>query len=103
MGLPNVGSLVLGLIAWVLPIVNLERRKRNNHKNGLVLLYMSYSACAISLCFQIFYQYHLVQIEDWGAIADTMGGVALAAGILLLVTIVLNAIFLFVDRDRTAV
>lgn len=29
----NVGSLVLGLIAWTLPVVNLMRYKNHNHKN----------------------------------------------------------------------
>lgn len=103
MGLLNLGSLVLGLIAWVLPIIHLERRKRDNQNKGLTLLFMSFSACAISLCFQIFYQYHLVQIEDWSAIMDTMGGVALASGVLLIVTIVLNAMTLFVKSDKSAV
>ncbi|WP_060204937.1 hypothetical protein [Sporosarcina koreensis] len=93
----NVGSLVLGLIAWILPIVNLMGLTK--HRSAFSI--MSLSACAISLVFQIYYNYHLVQIEDWAALMDTMGAVAGAATILLVVTLVLNAITLIVYWGRT--
>ncbi|MGG0668730.1 hypothetical protein ABE073_09380 [Lederbergia citrisecunda] len=93
----NVGSLVLGLIAWILPIVNLMGMT----KHWTAFSIMSLSACTISLVFQIYYNYHLVQIEDWAALMDTMGAVAGAATILLVVTLVLNAITLIVYRGRT--
>lgn len=98
-GLLNLGSLVLGLIAWTLPVVNLFRSKKHDHKNWGMFSIMSISACAISLCFQIFYNYHLVMIEDWGALMDTMGGVVFAATVLLIVTIILNVINLNVYRN----
>ncbi|QDQ02370.1 hypothetical protein FOH38_18870 [Lysinibacillus fusiformis] len=101
-GLLNVGSLVLGLIAWILPVVSLMQYKKHNHSNWGVLAFLSISACAFSLCFQIFYNYHLVKIEDWSALMDTMGAVAFAAIVLVIVTILLNAITLIVYRDRTA-
>ncbi|KHF39278.1 hypothetical protein [Halalkalibacter okhensis] len=96
----NVGSLVLGLIAWILPVVNLMRDKKDVHRNNWVALsIISISACAISLCFQIFYNYHLVMIEDWSAIMDTIGAVAFVSAVLLIVTIILNAITLIVYRS----
>ncbi|MFJ7976687.1 hypothetical protein JNUCC23_09745 [Peribacillus sp. JNUCC 23] len=98
----NIGSLVLGIIAWLLPVVNLIRDKKQDNKNWVALSIMSISACAISLCFQIFYNYHLVKIEDWGALMDTMYAVAFAATVLLIVTIILNGINLIVYRNRTA-
>jgi len=100
-GLLNLGSLVLGLIAWTLPVVNLLRSKNHNYKNWVVLSLMSISACAISLCFQIFYNYHLVKIEDWSALMDTMYAVAFAATVLLIGTIILNTINLIVYRNIT--
>ncbi|MFB5285218.1 hypothetical protein [Peribacillus sp. Hz7] len=100
-GLLNLVSLVLGLIAWILPVVNLMRSKKHDHKNWVVLSVMSISACAISLCFQIFYNYHLVKIEDWGALMDTMYAVVFAATVLLIVTIILNAINLIIYRNIT--
>ena len=101
MGLLNVGSLVLGLIAWLLPINNLAKSKKRNHDNWAVLSVMSISACAISLCLQIFYNNHLVKIEDWSALMDTTGAVAFVSAVLLTVTIILNAITLIVYRNRT--
>jgi len=101
-GLLNFGSLVLGLIAWILPVMNLMRYNKHEYKNWIALSFISVSACAISLCFQIFYNYHLVKIEDWSALMDTMGAVAIVSAVLLVVTITLNAITLFVYRDRTA-
>lgn len=98
----NLGSLVLGLIAWLLPVVNLMRYKKPDHKNWAVLSIMSISACAISLCFQIINNYHLVKIEDWTALMDITGSLAVIASVLLIVTIILNAITLIVYRDRIA-
>ena len=98
----NLGSLVLGLIAWILPVVNLMRYEKQNQKNWVPLTIMSISACAISLCFQIFYNYHLVKIEDLSALMDTTGAVAFVAAVLLIVTILLNVITLIVYRDRAA-
>lgn len=95
----NVGSLILGLIAWILPIVNLTRDKKQENNNWVAFSIMSISACSFSLCFQILYTYHLVKIEDWGALADTTYAVAFAAAVLLIVTILLN---LVVYRNRTA-
>ncbi|MBA9029308.1 hypothetical protein [Peribacillus huizhouensis] len=101
-GLFNLGSLILGLIAWILPVVNLMRYKKHDHWNSVVPSIMSIGACAISLCFQILYNYHLVKIEDWSALMDTTSAVAFVAAVLLIVTIILNAITLIVYRDRTA-
>lgn len=56
----------------------------------------SVSACAISLCMQIFYTNHLVKIEDWSALMDTSSAVALVVTVLLAVTIILNVITLVV-------
>ncbi|WP_312097209.1 hypothetical protein [Niallia sp.] len=97
-GLLNIGSLVLGLIAWILPAANLMRNKRENQGNWLIIGLVSMSACTIALLFQIFYNYHLVSIEDWSALMDTTGGVVVAATVLILVTIVLNAVNLIVYR-----
>ncbi|MEY8741954.1 hypothetical protein AB9M62_20975 [Bacillales bacterium AN1005] len=64
-GLLNIGSVVLGLIALAIPTYCLKNKK---HENSIVLSSISYAACAISLCFQIFYNYNLVKREDWSAL-----------------------------------
>jgi len=99
-GLLNLGSLMLGLIALMLPVVNLMRYEKYSHRNWAAFSIISISACAISLCFQIFYNYHLVKIADWSALMDTTGAIALVSGVLLIVTIILNAITLIVYRGR---
>ena len=99
-GLLNVASLILGLIAWVLPVISLMKYRRTHNQNWITLSILSLSACAISLCFQLFYSYHLVKIEDWAALMDTTGAVVFAATVLLLVTLLLNAITLFVFRYK---
>lgn len=101
-GLLSLGSLVLGLIAWILPVVNLMEYEKHAHRNWAILSIMSTSACAISLCFQIFYNYHLVKIADWTALMDTMDAVVFIAAILLIVTIILNVITLIVYRGKIA-
>jgi cytochrome c oxidase subunit 4 len=92
----NLGSLVLGLIAWILPVVNLVQHNKADRRNWIIFSVASVSACAISLCMQIFYTDHLVKIEDWSALMDTSHAVALVATLLLVVTIILNAITLVV-------
>ncbi|UOQ84701.1 hypothetical protein [Gracilibacillus salinarum] len=101
-GLFNVGSLLLGLVAWIIPVINLVRYKNNDYRNWGVLAVISISACAISLYFQIVYHYHLVDIEDWSALMDTSGAVVRVGGVLLIVTLLLNAITAILCRDRSA-
>ncbi|CDQ20090.1 hypothetical protein [Halobacillus karajensis] len=95
----NIGSLVLGLIAWILPLIHLlGDHRRTALKWGI----LSLSACAVSLCLQLFYTYHLVSIEDWSALMDTTGAVASVAAVLLIVTLLLNAMSLMVSKKSAA-
>ncbi|KRG12593.1 hypothetical protein ACA30_18430 [Virgibacillus soli] len=95
----NVGSLILGLVAWILPLVALMLYKKE-HNKWIIFPIASLSACAVSLCFQIFYNDHLVKIGDWSALMDTTDAVSSAAAVLLIVTILLNVITLIVYRGR---
>lgn len=97
-GMLNLGSLVLGIIAWILPIFSLSQDKEK--RNLEIYSIMSLLACVISLFFQLIYNHHLVQIEDWSALMDTSGGVVVAASVLLVVTIVLNIINFVVRCDK---
>ncbi|MGI8352323.1 hypothetical protein NiCM35_21460 [Niallia circulans] len=97
-----MGSLVLGLIAWILPATNLMRDKKKVQRNGLMICFLSMGACAISISFQIFYSYYLVKMEDWSAMMDTSGGVVVATAVLLSVTIILNTANYIIYRKVTA-
>ena len=98
----NLGCVVFGLIAWILPVVNLLRYGKHDHRNWVVLSIMSLSACAISLCFQIFETNQRVKVEDWSALMDITDNGAFVSAILVIVTITLNVITLIVYRDRSA-
>ena len=96
----NLGSLVLGLIAWVLPIISLAKQNKDNNKSWVLLSILSISACVISLCFQIIYNDYLVRKEDWSALMDTSKGVVRLSVLLAVVTIVLNVITAIVYNKK---
>ncbi|NNJ30544.1 hypothetical protein [Lacrimispora defluvii] len=90
----NIASLILGLTAWALPVINLvQYNKASNRKWGIFSL-TSISVCGISLYMQILYTDYLVKINDWSALMDTSGGVVSITGLLLVVTIMLNLVTL---------
>ena len=89
-GLLNLGSLLFGLVAWVLPIIYLANKKAEN-KNRVAFSVASVSMCAVSLYLQILYGNHLVRIGDWSALMDTSNAVVLASSVLIVVTVALNA------------
>ena len=98
----NLGSLVFGLTAWVLPVINLALRDSASHKGWAVYAVASSSACALALCLQIFSQNYLVRVEAWSALMDTSRAVALVSALLLMVTIVLNTVSIVIYRRRSA-
>ena len=95
-GLMNLVSFILALVAWMLPLVILAQYNKINCQKYAAFTVISFIACAVSLCIQLFYTDHLVKIEDWSALMDTSHAVALVATLLLVVTAVLNTITLFV-------
>lgn len=94
----NLGSLLLGLIAWLLPFINLAVDNKAKNKNWVVFSVASLSACAISLCMQLFVSRFMVSAEDWSSLMDTANPVAYASLVLLVVTLALNVITLVVYR-----
>lgn len=87
-----IGSLALGLIAWILPIINISRYRRNYNKNWAIYYIASISACAIAICFQIIETNRVVKIRDWSTIMDTVPTSTLLSIILLIVTLILNGV-----------
>jgi cytochrome c oxidase subunit 4 len=94
----HISSLVLGLIAWVLPVVFLSYGKK---KYWAVFPLLSMGACALSLVLQIFEIRATVKIDDWTALMDTIDAIAFAAAVLLAVALILNAAVLFIYREKT--
>lgn len=94
----NVGSFMLGLVAWVLPIIMIIKTKKGSNVNALILSVLSMCACTVSLWFQIIYNDHLVKIEDWSALMDTTGALVIVSSVLIIVTIILNLLSLFLYK-----
>lgn len=88
MAILNIGSLALGFAAWLLPGVGSGFFGRRRMTGLLHML--SFSACALALVLQLFYTRYLVRIEDWSALIDTAGAVAMAGTVLLVGTIASN-------------
>ena len=95
----NVGSLVLGLFAWMLPVIGIfiARKKQLNfwYFTALSLL-----ACAIAIFFQMLYNQHLIDIDDMSALLDTSKAVTYVSGILLVGTGILNAINVGINHKK---
>jgi cytochrome c oxidase subunit 4 len=95
----NLGSLILGLIAWILPVVNIVKVKKNNGKLWIVFSVSSVGACAISLFMQIVNQNYLVK-NDLPALMDTSYGLAVVSSVLFAVTLVLNIVSLILHLAK---
>jgi len=96
----NLGSLLLGLVAWLLPLISLAINNKAKNKRWATLSIASVSACATSVCMQLFYNDYLVKINDWSALMDTSYAVACVSLLLVVVTITLNAITVLVYRKK---
>jgi len=86
----NLGSIILGLTAWALPMAKLMGYRRHDPNHWSVFAILSLSTAAVALLFQIMYTNHLVSIEDWSALIDTAGAVTFVSLLLIAVTILLN-------------
>lgn len=84
-------SLILGLSAWILPSIYMLKYNKIDPKKASLYIFLSLSACSLSIFFQIVYNNYLVKIGDWSALMDTSSAVLLVSGVLLVVTLVLNA------------
>ncbi len=96
----NLGSLLFGIIAWMLPFINLVQHAKSPHRKCTVISAASLSACGISLCLQIFELNHRINIQDWSALLDTSNTVAIVAAVLLVVTISLNVLTVAVHYKK---
>lgn len=95
-GWMNLGSLLLGLTAWGIPVRYFSRRKPGGDRAGLACV-LSMAACAGALFLQILYNKHLAEIQDWSALMDTSGAVAQVSGFLLAVTLILDLFCLWAE------
>ncbi len=91
----NLGSIALGLAAWIFAGLGIWKTKHSQ-----VLALMSYICCSVSLVFQ-FCEINLrTDLSDYSAIEDTIEGIIYCAVRLILVTVVLNVVAIWRQRHR---
>ncbi|KIL50802.1 hypothetical protein KP77_14220 [Jeotgalibacillus alimentarius] len=96
----NIGSLVLGLIAWIIPVVLLAKHDKKSLQSWALFSIASISACVIAVLFQILYNDYLIRIEAWVSLMDTTRAVVVLSSILAGVTIILNVITAIVYNKK---
>lgn len=82
----NLGSLILGFAAWIIPLACILVKK-----TGVPAAMLSFGACTLSLLFQLAELQHRVHLSDWSALMDTVNAVVFAAVVMATVTFLLNA------------
>lgn len=102
-GMLNLGSVVLGLIGWAIPVIHL-RLVSGQGKRGLgrCAYILSMGVCGLAIWLQICYDEHLVNIEDWSALMDTIGAVRMISAFLLVTTLLINLITAFGESGLDA-
>lgn len=86
----NLGSIIIGLVAWIVPVIGINLKKSKPH----LLSVISFSFCAIALLLQLVEIRHRVMVGDWSALMDTVPAIVGAAAVLVLVTIFINILIL---------
>ena len=84
----NLGALVLGIAAWILPLAAIHRRKRD--QRSIFLSVASFSACALALVLQFFEFRQRVRAEDWSALMYTIDATIWVSILLVAGTVLLN-------------
>ncbi len=89
-GTYNLISLCLGLMGWAIPVVQMARLAKHKKGLGRFASILSMGACCLAIWFQICCNGHLVNIEDWSALMDTIAAVRSVSLFLLISTFLLN-------------
>ena len=85
----NVGSIILGVCAWLFGGLAITTRKAlTSHRNTLV----SFSLCVLSLVCQLFEINRRVLLGDYAAIEDTIQAILIASVVLVAISFILNLV-----------
>lgn len=96
----NIASLILGLVAMTLPVINIMLSRKNKNRNWGALSVLSLSFCSLSIWLLTIFINDNVSHEDWSALMDTTPSILKITGVLLFVTILLNAVTYFMNRKQ---
>jgi len=91
----NVSSLLIGLVAWALPLSTIfTMRYRAAYPT------VSFGLCSLALLLQLMEAQNRVRLHDWSALEDTWYAVVFAGIVLLLVNLVLNIVAYVIAKLR---
>lgn len=93
----HIISIITGVAAWVFGCLAVMS-KMNRKTLGLSVA--SFSSCVLALVSQLLEIGRRVAISDFAAIEDTINAVIIAAVVLVVVTMVLNAIAFMKNREE---
>jgi cytochrome c oxidase subunit 4 len=96
----NLGSLILGITSWIIPVIATKNHKNYGMKKYFKLSIVSFSSCLASLCLQLFEINNRVQLQDWSALMDTIGTLKWIVVILAVITILLNLIAFILFQEK---
>ena len=85
-------SIILGLGAWILPLINLMQQKYEKNFNGLngYIPIISFTLCFISIYSQILLMKSYG--DEWTLVIDALGALSFVTPILIIVTVILNVL-----------
>lgn len=102
-GLLNLGSIILGLIGWAIPVIQIGRLVKGKNGLGRYTHILSMGACCLAIWLQVCYDEHLVNIGDWSALMDTIAAVRMISLFLLVSTVLVNLLVAYgenaMDRE----
>ena len=94
----STGSLFFGFAAWGIPVVEINLHQKAQGIRNYSLY--SFTLCAIAVVLQLFEIKHRVALGDFSSIMDTIGATTVAAVILVVVTVMLNAICIVLSKEK---
>lgn len=92
----NIGSIVVGLAAWLVPVIGVNVNKGKSHDFSVA----SFSCCAMALVLQLVEIRHRVMIGDLSAVMDTISAILMAAVVLVVITMFINILVLRSARNK---
>ena len=94
----SAGSLFLGFAAWGIPVAAMKLHQEGRETRNYSIY--SFTLCAIAVVLQLFEIKYRVEMGDFSAIMDTIGATTVAAVILVVVTVILNALGIVLSREK---
>lgn len=95
-------SLLLGLFAWLLPILALTQPALLKRWLGQswhsLTAFISMTVCALAIWCELYAQYQRLIIEDYSAMLDTFPSSVKLGLFMIIVTVILNAFLLYRAR-----